>query len=343
MVTITWLAFAVCMAQEPKSYTKDYKNALRYGAKAKMTLRIVDEAGAPVSNAVATIQFNPPKATKYVILDGISDSNGVVVAEGLTTQTVPGKVAKDGYYDSWLRFRSGNPEITDSGGESSKVYYESKVKDGRWLPWNPTIPVVLREIRNPIPMYVKWVDWVEIPVDTDVGFDCVIGDLVKPLGGGGHPDILLRISTENAGGRPKRLTLKSGEDDAGFAVKDVHASSAFKSDHFAPMDGYSSQVEAQMLPLIGGGEMVDSLLGKTSYLAFRSRISHGEDGSVTQANYGKIYGPLKFGHSEKPEVAVVRFLYYFNPTPNDRNIEFDGKNNLFKPGWNSKLNWSREP
>ena len=90
--------------------------------------------------------------------------------------------------------------------------------------------------------------------------------------------------------------------------------------------------------------MMDSLLGKTRYLAFRSRISHGQDGSsVIRANYGKIYGPLKFGHSEKPEVAVVRFLYYFNPTPNDRNIEFDGKNNLFKPDWNSNLNWSREP
>jgi hypothetical protein len=27
---------------------------------------------------------------------------------------------------------------------------------------------------------------------------------------------------------------------------------------------------------------------------------------------------------------MVSFTYYLNPTPNDRNLEFDGKNNLFK-------------
>jgi hypothetical protein len=27
---------------------------------------------------------------------------------------------------------------------------------------------------------------------------------------------------------------------------------------------------------------------------------------------------------------MVSFIYYFNPTPNDRNLEFDGKNNLLK-------------
>jgi len=324
-VCLCWASIS-CLAQD--SYSKEYRNALRYGAKVKITVAVSDSNASPVSNATVNVFFEQKDGNQYKV-DGKTDPLGMHVVEGMTRSSVGGSVRKEGYYRSVFRL----PYATG----------QERIDGDRWLPWNPTIPVVLREIRNPIPMYVKWVDWVEIPVDTDVGFDCVIGDLVKPLGGGGHPDILLRISTENAGGRPKRLTLKSGEDDAGFAVKDVHASSAFKSDHFAPMDGYSSQVEAQMLPLIGGGEMVDSLLGKTSYLAFRSRISHGEDGSVTQANYGKIYGPLKFGHSEKPEVAVVRFLYYFNPTPNDRNIEFDGKNNLFKPGWNSKLNWSREP
>jgi hypothetical protein len=32
-----------------------------------------------------------------------------------------------------------------------KNYFDC-VKDGRWIPWNPTVEVVLKEIRNPIKM-----------------------------------------------------------------------------------------------------------------------------------------------------------------------------------------------
>jgi hypothetical protein len=37
------------------------------------------------------------------------------------------------------------------------------------------------------------------------------------------------------------------------------------------------------------------------------------------------------GQDEKNrDGACVYFAYYFNPTPNDRNIEFDTEKNLFK-------------
>ena len=78
------------------------------------------------------------------------------------------------------------------------------------------------------------------------------------------------------------------------------------------------------------------------YIAFKSRIKRDADGSIIGAHYGKFYSGIEFMRG-LGEYVGVGFLYYFNPTPNDRNLEFDGKNNLFKPGWNSKLNWSREP
>jgi hypothetical protein len=40
-------------------------------------------------------------------------------------------------------------------------------------------------------------------------------------------------------------------------------------------------------------------------------------GKIISANYGKIYGDF------------MNFSYYLNPTPNDRNVEFDPKRNLF--------------
>jgi hypothetical protein len=42
------------------------------------------------------------------------------------------------------------------------------------------------------------------------------------------------------------------------------------------------------------------------------------NGTVKSALYGKIYGDF------------MQFRYYLNPTPNDRNIEFDPKQNLLK-------------
>jgi hypothetical protein len=66
------------------------------------------------------------------------------------------------------------------------------------------------------------------------------------------------------------------------------------------------------------------------------------EGKLITANYGKIYGELIYGGTEKNlSGGMVRLIYYFNPTPNDRNLEFDGKNNLFKPDW--KDSWPRNP
>src|SRR5204863_9024831 len=50
---------------------------------------------------------------------------------------------------------------------------------------------------------------------------------------------------------------------------------------------------------------------------FRIRTSVHASGKIVSANYGKIYGDF------------MDFTYYLNPTPNDRNIEFDPKRNLF--------------
>jgi hypothetical protein len=49
---------------------------------------------------------------------------------------------------------------------------------------------------------------------------------------------------------------------------------------------------------------------------FRVRTELDQDGNVKSTLYGKIYGDF------------MHFRYYLNPTPNDRNIEFDPKQNL---------------
>jgi hypothetical protein len=48
----------------------------------------------------------------------------------------------------------------------------------------------------------------------------------------------------------------------------------------------------------------------------RVRAVLDQSGNIVSAHYGEIYGDF------------MQFAYYLNPTPNDRNIEFDPKQNL---------------
>ena len=48
-----------------------------------------------------------------------------------------------------------------------------------------------------------------------------------------------------------------------------------------------------------------------------------DNGNVKSAYYGKIYGDFNM-----QDIDGVEFLYYLNPILNDRNLEWDMKNNL---------------
>lgn len=55
----------------------------------------------------------------------------------------------------------------------------------------------------------------------------------------------------------------------------------------------------------------------------RSRVKLDEKGQIVSANYAKIHGDFVM-RADKG----IHFCYYYNPTPNDRNLEFDTKRNL---------------
>ena len=315
-----------CVAQD--CYSKEYQNALRYGAKVKITVAARDSDGRSASNATVNVFFEQKDGNQYKV-EGKTDSIGMHVVEGMTRSSIGGSVEKEGYYRSvfHLPFATG----------------QERIDDDRWLPWNPTIPVVLREIRNPIPMYVKIFDGI-LTNGATCGFDCEAGDFVEPYGRGVESDFMV---TCKGAGIPGTKTTHSIEmlvpDPAGgFMAKKKHSSSAFKADYLAPEQGYSTNIFAKMEYDSQHGVSGSSVFYGDEYLVFKSRIKRDEEGNIVSANYGKFYSGIEFMRGVGEHVGVG-FLYYFNPTPNDRNIEFDGKNNLFKPGWNSKLNWSREP
>ena len=309
---------------------KNLRRAINHGAKAKFTFHIIDSEGHAVSNATVSVGFVMlnEKSNRVV---GCTDSNGVFTAENVAQWEAGARVEKPGFYDSiWRTFLAED---------------EQCVSNGCWRPWNPTIPIVLREIRNPIPMYVKHVDGI-FPNGETAGFDCEKGDFVMPYGSGKNEDFRVALSVDGVPYKhtTQTISLSALDSDGGFRIMKSHASSAFKSEHLAPEQGYASNLVATSVHDVKSGTTGSVLYGGDEYLVFKSRIVRDEDGNVISANYGKVYGPIVYGRGDdKMETASLGFLYYFNPTPNDRNLEFDGKNNLFKPDWNSNLNWSREP
>lgn len=62
---------------------------------------------------------------------------------------------------------------------------------------------------------------------------------------------------------------------------------------------------------------------------FRVRTVLDDKGKVVSTHYGKIYGRFEFGRYKKAESLYLKSgIYYFNPTANDRNVEFDRSKNL---------------
>lgn len=66
-------------------------------------------------------------------------------------------------------------------------------------------------------------------------------------------------------------------------------------------------------------------------ISFRIRSKYDDSGKLKEAYYGKIYGGgIEIDGDDKKGVTKIAFIYYFNPKPLDRNLEWDMKK-IFAP------------
>jgi hypothetical protein len=134
------------------------------------------------------------------------------------------------------------------------------------------------------------------------------GDWVAPYGKGVNTDFLF---TENHADVKSGYTLTVSFPHPGDGIQRFSRDwslgvSGLQSSHEAPIDGYQPKYEQTQMP------------DPNQIYYFRVQTVLDENGNVKSTLYGKIYGDF------------MQFSYYLNPTPNDRNIEFDPKQNLFK-------------
>lgn len=285
---------------------------------AKITVNVVEEDGTPIGGASVRIGFM--KASGVMARDlvdvpytGTTGTDGKVSASGPCHQDLTATIRKAGYY---------------SGSTKTLMFQKSEFK--RWQPWNQTVNVTLRRIINPIAMYARRLD-LDLPIASkDIGFDLIKSDWVSPYGRGDVADIIFNLSRRFKDSRDYDVSLKltfpgRAEGIQEYAVNNGYYSQ-LRSPRAAPEGGYlqSMVLSNKRAP----GSFVKRDLRNDRGYIIRVRAIVDEQGRVISAIYGKIDGEIRFSPI-KSKTCSLMFTYYLNPTPNDRNMEFDPKKNLF--------------
>jgi hypothetical protein len=257
----------------------------------KATVKVVDENGTPVPRATVKVGYFTNNTS--VDIAGTCDANGVFEATH-TTSTF-------NYVEYALSF-----------GIEKEGYYGTRSKCDLGLPydlakWNPTVTLLLKKVGKPTAMYAKSITSLRLPeLNKAIGYDLMIGDWVGTYGKGVDTDLFFteKHTGPNSGYIISVSFPKAGDGIQEFIVPEAEKGSGLRSAHEAPVDGYQSEI------------LQTAMTNPKRNFYFRVRTKLDENGKVVSARYGKIYGDL------------AQFTYYFNATPNDRNVEFDPKQNL---------------
>ena len=324
--------------------------ALASQADTTVTVKVVNEGGAPISEAEVKIaSANAKVGPNGSIMPadesvGYSDEDGLFTGTGYGPMGISIWVKAEGYYSHGYQ-PAETHRITDRTNDAILEQI-----------------VILRVVKNTIPLYAQQTEiWSpsqkKIPLMNEwIGFDFEEGDWVKPHGKGETSDVLFRYNSEfvkfvDTGWSMEKLRevnrkkierqgrvwneevfrkeagLWEGSLEISFPgekeglVKVVEAfmpHSVLRMPHLAPEEGYApTQVyhEADGEPHTFRDDVGFFL---------RTRVVLDRQGNIESANYAKIYGDFQFSPK-----GYVAFDYYFNSTPNDRNLEFDPGKNLF--------------
>jgi hypothetical protein len=315
------------------------------GPDAQITFRVRDDVGNVVKGA--TVQMNTfqrwvpgPEFGKDIRsrVEGSTDTNGFVV---LHLPTLRGSVkyavsVKGEYFDNTMKMMvAGKAYYRDMGGS---FYFTNHVA-GKWQPWNPKVELTLKEVLKPIPMYARKYgesyserERQSIPeYSKAIGFDLMKGDWVAPYGKGETSDFIFTLDCKLGGQTSFRtqifdatLTLGFSNEGDGIQASCIHPlqGSALRLPRFAPEAGYATNWVK--ISFMHEDESSYKTSEDENYF-FRVRTRRDNSGKIISALYGKIHGTIDYSWNRG-----IKIVYYLNPTPNDRNLEFDSKRNLFR-------------
>lgn len=292
----------------------------------KLTFRIVDGSGEPIQGANVWI----PEEARFTDKDGIATVSGRA-SHGDTHF----RISKEGYY------KSGSSYLVEKLPPYNMYKFE-RSRLGRWLPWNPTVEVLLKKINDPIPMYTNYVELMFPSGEEARGFDLFKSDWIAPHGEGQQADILFRAvkePAEGSGAWDYELEISFLNEGDGFIPfrRGENDYSLLISDQLAPESGYDLKNKTMLNKRLYVPDerfpVPQETYDRAQHYYLRVRTRLDPQGNVLSTHYGKIYcdfyfGPTRPGRTGILNDAYLRFQYYLNPEPNDRRMEIEPGKNL---------------
>ena len=296
---------------------------------AMFTVKVTDEEGLPVENAKVLgrtfLSWEPGPGDGKINTDRRFVSTN---EEGLAVFDYP---SKQGYFSISIG-------KTDGYYKTSGFDYQFEKLEGlKWKPENPIIPYVLKKKKNPIPLYAKamWISgsYKEFPaLNQFIGFDFEHGDWVEPYGKGQIEDLSIQLSREYADvyNHDCTVSIRFPNQHDGFVIvpKSLEGGSELRLDYLAPEKGYRNEILKKSLIRKNKEIINKNAIDYESNYFLRIRSKEDEEGKMIGAHYAKVHGDFLFDVINS-KTGLLGFDYYFNPTLNDRNLEFDSAKNLF--------------
>ena len=326
---------------------------------AGVKIRVEEEgSGNPVAGIPVYSSASPSmKKIQGTVFEGPAENvvkRWTTGVDGLVTVVVPSADGTVGFVACYGR-DADNKSMRDAGYyEAEGVDYKgTEEKLGRWQPWSPTLTIKLKRVIKPIPMYARHVD-TKIPAfGKPCGYDLMKSDWVAPFGKGIHADVMFELDkrfektvkweSDNYWMRKQNQKASAYLHDFLFTVTFPNAGDGMQSvfvkktlgrytglrlPYAAPKDGYQPRIVQRNYRLSVEDKPHEDNKehrgrdGDQNYF-FRVR-TETKYGAVVGALYGKIHDDFEWLTD-----GTLKFTYYLNPTPNDRNVEFDPKKNLF--------------
>jgi len=231
--------------------------------------------------------------------------------------------------------------------------YTEKNLFGVWQPDNLVATIRLQRVEHPIPLFVKYETLRDgnkgLGTNAVLRFDLMRGEWLPPYGHGETADV--QISSElkiTDRERKFRHATKKVEDVLFYELVN-RIKVGGKDDYICAFDAdRKAGIRIRKADDRGCANEITKVRGMRKKIAknknwhceyfsdtsqdrcytFRIRSRRNDRGELVEAYYGKIYGDFAFEGDDRKGLIGVNFLYYLNPTPLDRNLEWDMKTNL---------------
>ncbi len=270
----------------------------------KATFTIVDDWGAPVTNASLKI-LTPRNA--YTL-----SWNGPIPHSEYNTKTDEKGCAICSFASPQRRFMLN----VDAPGFYSER--RSNLSFGKANEIN--VPILMRKIVKPVEMVKTELVSLPFPSSSGLfGFDLEKGDWVLPDHAGCVADLMVDYLLKEVGDKTICTAMVTFVSGGGYKMKKI-PSSSFPTAYFADTNkSFNANLSFSLEYTTSnhGDRKTMHILADDEYIVYRTRVVTNDVGQVLSAHYGTFYGDL---------TSCRHFGYMtglFNPTPNDINLEDD--------------------